>query len=53
MAVMIQTEFGYISRTEAKCDGELNKYFNERNKAAKRDKSKPQRKHIGKVVKTK
>lgn len=53
MAVMIHTKFGYISPTEAKCDGELNKYFNERNKVAKRDKNKPQRKHIGKVVKTK
>lgn len=29
---MIHTKFGYESPTEAKCDGELNKYFNERNK---------------------
>ena len=32
---MIHTKFGYESPTEAKCDGELNKYFNQHNKREK------------------
>lgn len=32
---MLHTKFGYESPTEAKCDGELNKYFNDLNKQLK------------------
>ena len=52
---MIHTKFGYESPTEAKCDGELNKYFNQHSKREKQhylnDKRRRQRHETKRIIK--